>query len=396
MVTPSFRTRARVINQLGEQLIKNESIALLELIKNSYDGDSSECSVLMTQPVQWLNLDKAECINYADGAYDLEFIKQKLEDKLKDVNIFRFYNDWENIINQSTKEFIHDISTCFELDENWSANTEFLIYKLYKTFSEHGDDFSNHEKLQSAFHLLNRSFLGKLESLTRDVSTDHIEFFDCTTVSSIFYNKYLKEGGYFSTKYSNVESDLTKYTLNSNITTRDRKRVSSKINKIINDKIIGDDNIAKLNSALFLSDPSRPDVPGSIFCLTNDEMKNIVLDSTLDNAANVEANLCFVLLTPECDIANKKAIIHRAAYGVMLSNLKGKKTQQGDQFFKIGPFWYEDKIQHIIINFQTISTIHIDELDSYSIHLALKRDLFFDLQSKASNHVNRLGNYQLS
>ena len=55
MVTPSFRTRARVISQLGEQLIKNESIALLELIKNSYDADSSKCTVLMSHPD---NIDK--------------------------------------------------------------------------------------------------------------------------------------------------------------------------------------------------------------------------------------------------------------------------------------------------------------------------------------------------
>jgi len=47
---PSFRTRARVINQLGEQLIKNESIALLELIKNSYDADASECTVTLSNP----------------------------------------------------------------------------------------------------------------------------------------------------------------------------------------------------------------------------------------------------------------------------------------------------------------------------------------------------------
>lgn len=40
-----FKTRARVLNQLGEQLIKNESIAILELIKNSYDADASECEV---------------------------------------------------------------------------------------------------------------------------------------------------------------------------------------------------------------------------------------------------------------------------------------------------------------------------------------------------------------
>ena len=39
---PSFKTRARIINQLGEQLIKNESIALLELIKNSYDAEAIE------------------------------------------------------------------------------------------------------------------------------------------------------------------------------------------------------------------------------------------------------------------------------------------------------------------------------------------------------------------
>ena len=47
---PTFKTRARVINQLGEQLIKNESIALLELIKNSYDAYASVCLVHMHNP----------------------------------------------------------------------------------------------------------------------------------------------------------------------------------------------------------------------------------------------------------------------------------------------------------------------------------------------------------
>ena len=47
---PYFRTRARILCQLGEQLIKNESIALLELIKNSYDADATICDVVMTNP----------------------------------------------------------------------------------------------------------------------------------------------------------------------------------------------------------------------------------------------------------------------------------------------------------------------------------------------------------
>ncbi|MGJ8661102.1 MAG: ATP-binding protein [Bacteroidota bacterium] len=47
MKTSHFKTRARLINQLGDQLIKNNSIALLELVKNSYDADASFCIVEM-------------------------------------------------------------------------------------------------------------------------------------------------------------------------------------------------------------------------------------------------------------------------------------------------------------------------------------------------------------
>jgi len=42
-----FKPRARIILQLGEQLIKNESIALLELVKNTYDADASKVKVTM-------------------------------------------------------------------------------------------------------------------------------------------------------------------------------------------------------------------------------------------------------------------------------------------------------------------------------------------------------------
>ncbi|RLD14001.1 MAG: hypothetical protein DRI28_04660 [Caldiserica bacterium] len=49
-----FKPRARLILQLGEQLIRNESIALLELIKNAYDADASKVKVIMK------NIDKPE------------------------------------------------------------------------------------------------------------------------------------------------------------------------------------------------------------------------------------------------------------------------------------------------------------------------------------------------
>ena len=38
--TLKIRPYARLLTMLGEQLIKNEQIALAELIKNSYDADA--------------------------------------------------------------------------------------------------------------------------------------------------------------------------------------------------------------------------------------------------------------------------------------------------------------------------------------------------------------------
>ena len=49
-LNPNFKTRARLLCQLGEQLIKNESIALLELVKNAYDADASVCTVKIEKP----------------------------------------------------------------------------------------------------------------------------------------------------------------------------------------------------------------------------------------------------------------------------------------------------------------------------------------------------------
>jgi len=49
-----FKPRARLLLQLGDQLIKNENVAVLELVKNSYDADARNIVIKME------NLDKPE------------------------------------------------------------------------------------------------------------------------------------------------------------------------------------------------------------------------------------------------------------------------------------------------------------------------------------------------
>ena len=42
-----FRPKARIMVLLGDQLIKNHTLALFELIKNSYDADAGEVKVTL-------------------------------------------------------------------------------------------------------------------------------------------------------------------------------------------------------------------------------------------------------------------------------------------------------------------------------------------------------------
>jgi len=69
----NFKPRARLLLQLGDQLIKSETIALSELVKNSYDADASYCLINMQNINQ---VENAEITILDDGCgMDIETIK---------------------------------------------------------------------------------------------------------------------------------------------------------------------------------------------------------------------------------------------------------------------------------------------------------------------------------
>src|ERR1035441_22488 len=43
--TVTFKTEGRLLQELGERLVASPEVALVELIKNSYDADSASCEV---------------------------------------------------------------------------------------------------------------------------------------------------------------------------------------------------------------------------------------------------------------------------------------------------------------------------------------------------------------
>lgn len=48
IIQAPFKPRARMLLQLGDQLIKNESVAVVELVKNSYDADATHVDIILS------------------------------------------------------------------------------------------------------------------------------------------------------------------------------------------------------------------------------------------------------------------------------------------------------------------------------------------------------------
>ncbi len=47
----TLRPRARIVNTIGKELIRNEVVALVELIKNAYDADASAVLLTFEEPL---------------------------------------------------------------------------------------------------------------------------------------------------------------------------------------------------------------------------------------------------------------------------------------------------------------------------------------------------------
>lgn len=77
-----IRPYARLITMLGDQLIKNEIIALVELIKNSYDADASWVKVSFSNNIRIV---KAEDVEVEK---DSDFVEEEMEELIKKLKAY--------------------------------------------------------------------------------------------------------------------------------------------------------------------------------------------------------------------------------------------------------------------------------------------------------------------
>lgn len=70
--TASFQTQGRLLQELGERLVAKTEVALLELIKNAYDADATECRVIVES-------DRVKIVDDGHGMTEKEFLRNWMQ-----------------------------------------------------------------------------------------------------------------------------------------------------------------------------------------------------------------------------------------------------------------------------------------------------------------------------
>lgn len=317
------------------------------------------CSKDGITPIDHLDLEKNDCI--VKGKFDITVITKKLKTKLSSIGAFQLYVEWENLVNSSSKEFVYEFSEIRDKTLNWSKETSTLFYNLCKAYvgtSTKTDNLAQKERFKYASFLLNRSFLGKLDK---------------------------------------------------NMMQRSKRPGKFKINR----GGLNGDAIAKVNTTLFLDlSGDRGNLSGRVFTEKNkkllEELKNEIFKSG-KHPKNENIKLCQVVITPECDVARGKMLksknsnndylnnIHRSISGLLYKpdvSVEERVQKNAQIVFWIYPIWFENATWNLVLHHSTISTKSKGQISGRPL-FSLQRDLFFDLQSKAAIHVNRLGNFML-
>lgn len=352
-------------------------------------------------PVFCTILDKSDYIEPKDNI--IEELYRHLQLKIQEIKAFRLYTEWENIAKAAAVHHVNNLASCFPFDEKWDIKTMFLFYKLYNTYLENDNDTSDIDKTNAILHMLNRGYLDKVEELSYKTSFGEQNFLNRQRIDRTIFESFFSSDPSITSQYTIADEQyILKTECNSN-------KNKEKFEEYVSHSILNGGLISSINTSLFISEINNNFKPGSVYLSKKKNLKDAIIKHIdLETSSFGSVSLCKMIITPECDLAQSKTLVgnsgpcHRIVYGLLLKCRNDitqkdflKKYKKLDCIYRIGPLWYKECVYYLLLDYSSITNFPEKNIQGKYL-FTVKRDLFFDLQSKAANHVNRLGNYMLS
>ncbi len=369
-----FKPRARLILQLGDQLIKNESIAFLELVKNAYDADATRVSIVMEKVDDPEN---GKIIIEDDGCgMTPEIITNVWMEPGSDFKEKMFR---ENIRTPKFKRLplgekgigrfaVHKLGNLIEVITRAENNPEVVLSIDWSLFNK--SDY------------LEKAWSGKN---LKEQNTQKILKNALFTFNGIFNDIF--EGLIQNEKYSAYQGTFS----SNNINEKNKGRINIKLLLDFSDmEKFYPGNVYRINKNAKNSSELLKDIL---------DIKDENLFNKINNKIKKKSIQVFAEVTPLCDFLQGKIKLYRVIEGFIIPEkykdeqniYHDVKIKKAEFIYKTPVFTYKNKIYRLILDFKYFSSKTEDELKNFSPIFRLRKELLNDIQIKLSSNINRTG-----
>jgi len=279
-------------------------------------------------------------------------LKQRINGKLKEIDIFKIFIHWENVVNDAASRTVNNFSQLseFKNKDEWNKNIKSIFNKMAEAWAGKTFDTEvSEEIIRNALFTFNGIFEDTFENLIQsDNSIPEIVF-----------------------SHENVMSEV----------------------------------VSKINTRLLLDFTGLDRFnPGNIYIEENVEeiLKDImdINETQLDDIKNNSIPI-FAEITPLCDFLQDKMKLSRIIKGVLLpentTDNNGtniwKKIKKSDFVYTTPQFYYEDKnkLYKLVLDFKYFSSKSLSDIKNKKPIFRLRKDILNEIQIKLSSHISRTG-----
>ena len=275
-------------------------------------------------------------------------LHREIENRLKKIDIFRVFVDWENLINDAASLTVNEISKLAEYnDHQWNQEIKKIFYNLAKAWAgKNIENMENKERIKSALYAFHQVFADIFERKLQDKELKDI---------------VLEEGD------------------------------------------IPEETKGKINSRIILAAEEKEIYPGNVY---EDEpmdvefIKGILNENIEDRLNSIIQNSIPVLVdvTPVCDFVQQKMRMSRMVKGALIPGSINsdeniwKKIKKNAAFIYVSPvIHYKGENYKMVLDFRYFTSHKPDKLSSGKILFRIRKEMLSDIQVKLSSHVNRVG-----
>lgn len=417
------------VNSIGSSLVKHlcklmdvkeSSYAILFWTKRS-DVIASVLKYLKVvggEPIAWFDMEKP-----APEQLDLKYVTEKFFSDLHD-NAFEFLLTWEDSISKNAAEFVNRISKIVKQESNvnhmnWNGAMKEVLSKLAASYLgvKKIDQPELKDSLKYATEILNQSFLEEIkidESIQLELppksnlSLDTIAILNAFLFVEQIDDEIIENGKIFYPPKTPLYETLKKNIIEKK---DPQKWETSFIGVILtpscdlaHGKFLIDEQGLELHRVLYGLKIIVKDSADECFehnASIRSSKKKLQLLAEFDTEISkslktwVESNEIKLPLGTENKSLNGMAEKIRTLGDLKKKIMRCISGNKPDCLYITEPFMDENKkIAVFVFHF---GTLRMEPLDPKKIHFAylMKNDLIADLQTKAANHVNRLGHSML-